>query len=118
MSDKYTIFVTDSSIDENAVEHHEVIQWSYNNLNHPNVIAVTSEQIYYLTETGILDVISELNDSLLGEGEDDWVIENDVKVAILERLKSDFKSEDVLLKKLKELFEYSIRNSRNIYFHF
>ncbi|KZN37104.1 hypothetical protein N474_22440 [Pseudoalteromonas luteoviolacea CPMOR-2] len=118
MSDLFTIFVTDDSIDENIAEHHEVVQWSYQNLEHPNVIPVTSKQIYHLGNIGVLDIISELNGSMLGEGEDDWIIENEIKKEILDRLERGFNFEDALLIKLKELFKCSIKNERNIYFHF
>lgn len=118
MKDIYTIFVLDNSLNEEQAEYYEVVQWSYNNLEHPNVIPVTIEQIHELEDLKVLSVIAELNDSLLGEAEDDWVIDDDIKVKILDELSRNTARMHPLVQKVIKLFEYSIEQKRHIYFHF
>jgi len=117
MKELFTIFVVDDSIDENALEHYLVVQWSYENLDSPNVIALTEKDILDLTNQGVFEVISELNNSLIGYGEDDWILENKVKIEVLDRL-NIMNIKGSIIDKLKNLLQYSIYKNRNLYFHF
>lgn len=114
----FTIFITDDSVNEDFLEHYEVVQWSYKNLNHPYVISVTKDDIYQLGNIGLLDIISDLNESLLGDGEDDWIIDNSIKQSILDQINLKKYSEKKIIDRLKYLLTLSIQKNKNIYFHF
>lgn len=116
------IFVTDDSVDDD--NHSEVIDWCYANLNHKNVFIISSSDLYYLIyESQILDIINDENNSMLGEAEDDWIIENEIKLRIKTRL-SDYvnlvtnKRELEMLESILRLIDVSIEMKRNLYFHF
>lgn len=118
MDELFTIFVSDLSVDEEMLEHYEIVQWSYNNFDHPNVIAVTPLDINRLDQLGVLSIISDLNDSMLGVGEDDWIIDREVKSAVLDNLTKNNFFDDKLVFEISKLIKCSLKLDRNIYFHF
>lgn len=124
MERSYLIFVPEKEIDENALGYSRVIEWAYKDLLHSNILVLTLEDVYLLQyESRVLDIINEENDSMLQVGEDDWVISQDVKIRIRERLLKyykNIKNNRVLeiVNSLLNIINVSIDTDKCLYFHF
>jgi hypothetical protein len=124
MKKEYLIFVPESGIDEDLVGYSGVIEWCYKNLSHPNVMSLTLDDVYYLEyKSEILNIINEENDSMLREGENDWIIPTEVKLRIKRRLltyEQQIKNnrEKEIVTYLIKLLELSIKTGKSLYFTF
>ena len=100
-------------------EYSKNIKWGYENINHFNVIKIRDSDILYLEKTGIIDIISEINDSFpIANGEDDLIMENDIKEKILIKINNLDIETNNLIKKIIILFKYAIKYNRWIHFAF
>jgi hypothetical protein len=124
MTRNYLIFVPEKDVDEDAVEYSGVVEWCYKNLSHPNVIVLTLDDVYLLQyRSEVLDIINEENNSMLQEGEDDWVLHQEVKSRIQQKLleyKNNIKDkrEKDIVEYLLKLLEISIGTNKSLYFIF
>lgn len=119
----YVIFVLDSNLEENNLEYSQVIDWCYENLSNPNVMVLNEDDVYFIQyKTLILDIINEENESMIQEGEDDWIFSEQVKQSIKKRLEL-YRNEDLckreldILNSLIDLINISILTKKNLYFH-
>lgn len=120
----FWMFVPSTDIDEDKLQHNEVIDWSLNNLSHPNVVTLSEDDVYFLDyETKALDIINKENNSMLQWGEDDWIIEMEVKLKIQHQLNNYLQKLPIgrakeLVQKIISLVNISIKSERNLYFNF
>lgn len=120
----YPVFVLDESIIEEDLEYSKVIEWCYNNLTHSNILVLEQSDVYFLQyNSSILDIINKENDSMIQEGEDDWVILNEIKLRIKDKLSSHSKRnlserERKIVVSIVRLLDISINTNKNLYFHF
>ena len=120
----YPIFVPDESINEDEVEHTDVIQWCYNNLSHQNVLVLGLDDLSLIQfKSKVLDIINSENDSMLQIGEDDWIISQNVKENIKKELTHYIKTicsnrEKAIIESILILLDISIKTNKNLYFIF
>lgn len=87
------IFVVDNTFDNRVFKDYfdkfsASIQWGDSHLHHQNVINITNDDIDFLGKSCIIDIISDANNSFpIGDGEDDWITENYIKIQVLENIK-------------------------------
>jgi len=87
MERPFFIFVPPDHLNEDEVEHSAVVDWAVTHLEHPNVVALTEDEVYRLDyHSQVLAIVNEENDSMLQWGEDDWVIGRDQLARIQHRL--------------------------------
>jgi hypothetical protein len=123
MKRNYLIFVPEKGVDENALGYSGVTEWDYKNLLHSNILVLTLEDVYLLQyESEVLNIINEENDSMLQVGEDDWVISQEIKIRIREKLLEykNIKNNKVLeiVNSLLNIINVSIDTNKCLYFHF
>ncbi len=120
----YPVFVLEENFNEETIEYSQAIDWCYNNLLHNNVFILNYDDLYCLQyKSQVLNIINEENCSMLQIGEDDWVIKNEIKTNISNKLKKYLEEEvcDKVIKlsnRLLELLELSVNTNKNIYFLF
>lgn len=118
MDRKYLIFVPEIC----SPEYSEIIDWGFQNLNSPNVLVLTENEIYYIQyETPIFDIINKENNSMIELGEDDWIDSQESMSKIYSQIKAFVLNlkENYLIEKLKRiisLFEIALNQHKNIYF--
>ncbi|HEU4553600.1 MAG TPA: hypothetical protein VFS25_12220 [Chitinophaga sp.] len=126
MEKKYPIYVPFEYINEDLMEHGDVITWCNENLSESssNALFLSLDDIYILQyNSEVLDIINEENGGMLQAGEDDWILSTEVKLRIFKRLKKyaetieDGREKDIL-EGLLRLLDISIRTKKNIYFIF
>lgn len=125
MGHLYSIYVPGESIDEDKLEHSEVIDWCVNNLSNSstNAVFLSLEDVYMITyNCQVLDIINKENGGMLQSGEDDWIISQDVKNKVLNRLlvlkQTMGGREKEIVEGIIMLLELAIRTRKNIYFIF
>jgi hypothetical protein len=85
---------------------------------------LTINDVYLLQyRSEVLDIINEENNSMLQEGEDDWVFAQEIKLRIRQKLfeyKSNIKDEREkdIIEYLLKLLEISIITNKSLYFIF
>lgn len=120
----YLIFVPTEDVDEHTTDYHELHCWGNTRESHPNVLSVYMSDIYVLQkEDGILNIINQENDSMIGDGEDDDITSAEVKLNILVRLSNYYETlqhgkEKELLDEILRLLDISIRTKKAMYFRF
>lgn len=122
MSRTYTIFVPDEEIGNDA-GYSIAIDWCFKNLDHKNVYALNEDELYFIIEnTDILNIINEENNSMLYIGENDWIITNDIKKSLKNRLTSILEEKPDEIRKIYQrvidLLTVSIDTNKYIYFNF
>jgi hypothetical protein len=124
MEREYIIFVPNQEMHEDEIEHSAIVDWAFRNLSHPNVLVLTSDDVYYLQyQSEVLDIINEENQSMLEMYEDDWVCDQAIKERIRQRLNEYLKRiKDArlidLIKKILSLLDLSVSTNKSIYFNF
>lgn len=122
--EKDSIIVVPEIEKEDHIDLQKVTDWGYNNLDHPNVIRLSMDDIYYIEyNTKIFDIINKENDSMIGPYEDSWIWDNSVKekikLGLLAQLKSSKKSKELyFLEAILKLIDISIQTNENMYFRF
>jgi hypothetical protein len=121
---RYPIFVPTEDIDEQKTDYYELVDWGYKHLSHPNVLSVYKDDIYMFQKAGgILEIVNEENDSMIGDAEDDVIGSGSVKLNILVRLSNYYETlkagrEKELLYELLRLLDIAIKTKKGIYFRF
>jgi hypothetical protein len=120
----YLIFVLDDSLDENDLGYSGAVEWVYKNLQHSNIFILDISDVYLLQyHSKVFDIINEENQSMLQEGEDDWIVSQDVKKKILSKLLTylqEIKDNRLveIVSELIRLLKLSIDTGKNLYFKF
>ncbi len=116
----YLIFVLPIQIDEINFDYFMAIDWANSNTNSKNVLSISLDDVYLINDK-ILTIINEENDSMIGPFEDGFVISNEVKGSILQKLKNinfSNKKEHEINKEITRLIELAIEIDHLIYFVF
>ncbi len=121
-SENYLIFVLPLEFDERDMEYSDAISWAYSNTENENVISLAIEDVYLLDQK-VLDLINDVNDSMIGPYEDGWVNSQEVKKIISFRLKKytiEIKEvrEKFLVSRIIQLLQKAVETNHNIYFKF
>lgn len=124
MKHRFVIAVTPDHLDDDSDGYFEIKEWFMNNPSIGNVLELTEYQVnnlQYFCET--LNIINDHLGSMIEVGEDDWIIENEVKSKIKSSLEANLESISNseladLNRKIIDLLELSIRKRKNIYFMF
>lgn len=123
------ICVPEVHFGDDGIEFYEVVKWIRNNRDHPDGLYITVEDICFLDyETEVLDIINEESDNMLGYREDAWIIDEEDKLRIQNRLNiylaeglpdNDFRQKtESLIQSILRLLELSIKTKRYMYFQF
>ncbi len=118
------VFVPAEHLDEDVLEHYDVVNWAVTHLAHPNVVVLTEDDVYLLDyQSEVLTIVNEENGGMLQMFEDDWVIERDKLTRIQHRLAHYARglppgrvqqiTHDVL-----RLAETALRTNKYLYFNF
>lgn len=122
----YPVFVPFETINEDEMEHGDLIEWCYENLKpgSKNALYLSEDEVYLLQyHSKILDIINDESGGMLQAGEDDWIISEEIKRNVIEKLEryepeeNDIRVKE-LLKEIMRLLNLSLRTGRNIYFIF
>lgn len=120
----YLIFVLAENLDDDVLGYSGAIEWVIKNLKNSNVLILDIKDIYLLQyNSKVLDIINEANNSMIQEGEDDWIIFQDVKREILSQLNNYFqeikgKRLSEIVSKLISLLKIAIDTNKYLYFKF
>ena len=126
MNEIFPIFVLEAVVDENEIEYCDATNWCNANLNHQNVLVLTEDELYLPAVQEMLEIVNDVNESIIGAYEDDWIIDNEVKQKIIEKLEvcgSRYKvtrneKAIFILTKLVTLLKLAVETNHNIYFYF
>jgi len=120
----YLIFVLAESLDDDELGYSGAVEWVFENLQNSNVLILGIKDIYLLQyNSKVLDIINEANNSMIQEGEDDWIISQDVKREILTQLNNYLQEIKVkrlieIVSKLISLLKIAIDTNKYLYFKF
>ncbi|SKA40266.1 hypothetical protein SAMN04488128_105157 [Chitinophaga eiseniae] len=125
MERKYPIYVPEEHVNEDEMEHWEVIDWCVNNLSDSttNAMFLILDDVYMLTyNSQVLNIINEENNGMLESAEDDWIFSQEVKNNVLGRLLElrvyVSGREKEIVEGIVKLLELAIRTKKNVYFIF
>jgi hypothetical protein len=126
MIQTYPIFVLDASIDESEIDYYQAVDWCYENLEHPNVLMLSEDDIFSSEVKSILEIVNDVNGSMITYGENDWIIDNEIKQELIEELEIYAKRRKVtrneksvfIITQLVILLKVAIATDHNIFFHF
>ncbi len=122
MERRFVIFVPEEKVNES--EYSYVIEWAYNHIQHPNVLSLSEEDVYFIQyKTEILDIVNKENDGMLQMGENDWIIFDDIKKQVQLKLENyntlvTDNRINYLIRGIIQLLQKSINTKKNIYFNF
>lgn len=122
---QYPIYVPAEHVNEDRMEHWQVIDWCVSNLSGSttNTMFLSMDDVYMLTyNSQVLHIINEENGGMLESGEDDWIFSQNIKHRVLRRLLDLSPSisgrEREVVADIIKLLELAIRTKKNIYFIF
>lgn len=122
----FILMVENELANEDIMEYHELIDWAYKNLNDIHIVVFKEDDIDFMEESGILDIINRENDSLIGFYGTGSLFENEIKIRIKTKLESkistfNLNKEDrnlFVVSELMRLLNLSILTKRHLRFWF
>lgn len=124
MIKEYLVFVLTEHLDDDEIGYSGAIEWVHKNLQNSNVLILSLSDVYLLQyNSKVLDIVNDANNSMLQEGEDDWIISQEAKKDILSKLITYLhvvkdKRIIVIVSELIRLLKLSIDSNKYMYFKF